>query len=348
MRRHIAVFVLSLAAALFFLPAAAQINETLTTQQVECNERQLFGLLGRMGLQGINDPQGARSLTLLVTFSNRFGFFQGLAVANQTPLQAETPGGSVRAENFLAFSINPSIRTTLLNPERQLLPQVSLVREESSSNVVSPGDPSALRLILNPTLASDGGESNLEINNVDPVTNAQCGLEESVDVKPGRGLILDGLTTPCHAEFASFDVFMFEILQRILRVQAPGNPSQDFKVAIYRSEEERGYRIDVYPLRAGGATDGRVALKLIATADAEGHLMGGTLSVLPDCAGGVQTGCTNADQAVDVFLFPPVFGGLQIRFRTDVAVEVSFQPGTTPQAAPVDWSQLLDATPWND
>lgn len=350
MRRNFSVLSFAVFSLLFSSLATAQpLTNTLTSAQVTCNELQLFSLLSRISLQGVNDPQNNLSLTLLVSYSNSFGFFEGLAVANQSPFTAVNPGGTTRAESFLAFSLNPSIRRTLLNPNRQPLEQVSLVREDTSSNLVGANANNALAVFLNPTLGcNDNNPGRLQINNLQETGN-QCGLRRDSDIKPGRGLTLAGLTTPCHTNFTDFDRTVFEILQRTFRVQSPSNLAQDFEVAIFRGEAELTYRIDVYPVAANGASNaGKLALELTLTPDGFGGIQNGTLSLLPGCSSGLQTGCTTSTQAINVFMVPPVFGGAEIRLINDVVAQLSFQPGaTTPAPASVDFEQLLDGTAWD-
>lgn len=352
MRRNLAVLSVAVLSLVLAARATAQpLTNTLTAEQVACNETQLSNLLSRTSLQGVNDQQNNLSLTLLVSYSNPFGFFEGLAVANQAPFTAANPGGNTRAESFLAFSLNPSIRRTLLNPSRQPLEQVSLVREETSSNLVGANASDALVVFLNPTLGANNSNNpgRLQINNIGETTAAQCGLRRSSDIKPGRGLTLAGLTSACHTQFTDFDRMVFEILQRTFRVQSPTNPAQDFEVAIFRGEDELTYRIDVYPVGADGASNaGKIALELTLTADGSGVVQNGSLRILPNCSSGLQMGCTSSNVAINVFMVPPVFGGNQIRLTSDVVTQLSFQPGTaTPAPATVDFSQLLEGTPWN-
>ncbi|HEX6898514.1 MAG TPA: hypothetical protein VF789_02330 [Thermoanaerobaculia bacterium] len=350
MRRNLAALSFTVFSLLIAGLAAAQpLTNTLTSEQVTCNELQLAALLSRMSLQGVNDPQNNLSLNLLVTYSNRFGFYEGLAVANQSPFTAANPGGGTRAESFLAFSLNPSIRTTLLNPNRQRLEQVSLVREDTSSNLVNANANNALVVFLNPTLGgNDTSTGRLQINNIGDTTVAQCGLRRGADTKPGRGLTLAGLTTPCHTQFTDFDRLVFEILQRTFRVTSPTTPAQDFEIAIFRGEEQLTYRIDVYPVGTNGAaTNGKVALELALTTDGSGAITGGTLSILPNCSSSLQLGCTTSTVALNVFLVPPVFGGTGIRLTSDIGAQLTFQPGAaTPSPATVDFGQILEGTPW--
>lgn len=350
MRRNFALLpLIGLSLVLAAGSAAAQpLSNPLTPEQVACNEAQLASLLDRLSVDGIHHQQATAqsqtwsvlSRTLLVTYSNRFGFFEGLAVAGWTVPGPDAPEGAVRSESFLAFSLNPSIRTTLANPARPPLAQISLMREEPSSTLVSSSSPEALAVFLNPTAAPNATAGRLEINNLQTAA-AQNGLARSADTKPGRGLA--GLVTPCHTELTDFDRFVFEILERVFRVQAPGNPARGAKIAIFRGEEPLTYRIDVYPLGANG----KVALDLALKVDGEGHLQTGSLRVLPTCAAGLQLGCTSATIALDFFLFPPVSGSSQTRVASDLMTELSFQPGTTPSSAIADFIRLLGKTTWN-
>jgi hypothetical protein len=352
MRRNFAILsfaLLSLILATGFAAAqpASVTSNALTNAQVTCNETQLQSLLQRMTLQGTGTQSANLSLTLLVSYSNPYGFFEGLAVVNQTPISVAT-AGSTRPESFLAFSINPSIRTTLLNPTRPLLDQVTLVREETNSNLVSSNSPTAINLSLNPTLAANATSGLLEINNVQ-ASGSQCSQVLNADLKPGRGLIQAGLTTPCHTLFTDFDRFVFEVLERTFRVAAPSNPAQDFKVAIYRGEQPFTYRIDVYPVGSNGTLGNPVALLLTLATDASGNLANGVLQLLPACAGGQTTGCTNPQSlALTFYLVPPVFGGSQVRLNSDVQTTFPLAAGAT-TATPVSFSfaQILTGTSWN-
>ncbi len=351
MRRNFAVLSFALLSLILTTGlVAAQTSNTsnaLTAGQVACNQTQLRNLLQRMTLQGTGSQSADLSLTLLTTYSNSFGFFEGLAVANQTPF-AVASAGSTRPESFLAFSLNPSIRTTLLNPARQPLAQVTLVREETNSNLVASGSPVTLNLSLNPTLGADATSGLLEINNLQ-LSGSQCTQALSADLKPGRGLIQAGLTTPCHTLFTDLDRFVFEILERTFRVASSSNPAQDFKVAIYRGEDPFTYRIDVYPVNANGTLGGPIALLLSVSTDASGNLRDGLLQVLPYCITGQTADCSTAS-TVDLtfYLVPPVFGGNQVRLTSDISVSLSLPAnGAPPQAAPVSFSLILGGTSWN-
>jgi hypothetical protein len=327
--------------------AAQPFSNTLTAEQVACNESQLQQLLQRLTLTRGTSGNHNRSLTLLLTYSNAFGFYEGLAVFNQTPLRANGTVNATEAEQFFAFYINPSIRQLLLNPARPTLAQVSLAREISSSNLVTAGAATAMTLTLNPTLAAQGGAGNLVINNFQAANGQACGGLLAVDVKPGRGLIDAGLVTPCHTALTDFDRMVFSILERTVRVQATGSALVDTKIAIYRGEQPFTYRIDVYPLSASGQLTGKIALQLTINVDAQGRITDGQLTILPPCVGIERSGCSNADTGLEVFLLPPVFGGVEARPVSAPSFSVVYQFGATPAPVVVDWTRLLSGTTWN-
>lgn len=335
------------------VPAQAQLTNNLSIQQVACNERQLQQILSLMTLErGNGSSNNNRSLSLLVTYSNQFGFYEGLAVVNQTPLRANAPLAAGGAEHFLAFHLNPDIRQLLSNPARPQLAQVSLVREETASNLVAANSANALRLSLNPTLDPNADEAQLQINNFQ-ANGQSCVGVRSVDVKPGRGLVSAGLTDACHEQLTDFDRHVFAILERMVRVQASGtgggnNNLLDTKIAIFRGQDALTYRIDVYPLGTNGQMTGKVALELELQADGQGRISSGQLRILPSCLGGAPaSNCTSSTTALEVFLLPPVFGGFETRLTSGSSASISFQAGASPAPVSVDFGDLLSDTTWN-
>lgn len=345
------IFLLALALLAFTLPAASQngSDNTLTTAEVECNEIQLQNLLEKLELEGSNNGSQSRDFTLFVTYSNPFGFYEGLAVANQDPLISSNAVAAAQRENFLAFHINPSVRSFLLNPARTPLDQISLEREESSSNLVGSGDANTLNVFLNPTLNPNGGSARLQINNLQ-ATGAACAQSMGLSTKPGRGLAVAGLLTNCHTSFSDFDRTMFALLQRMLRVEVQTPGSGDAEVAIYRGEDPFTYRVDIYPLNnSGDASLGKLALLLTVETSPQGQLTGGNIRALPDCTGASSSelGCTSTDVPMQVYIFPPLFGGTQTRLASGPSAVFNFQPGTTTNPVSLSWSTLLNGTTWN-
>lgn len=346
------VFALALILATPALAQTGEDNNPLLEDQVACNETQLQRLLERLDLDpaGSNNPNPGRDFTLFVSYSNPFGFYEGLAVSNQTPLRAANAGGGAQsAEHFLAFHLNPSIRSLLTNPERTPLSQVSLEREESSSNLVGQNNPNAVRVTFNPTLDLTGTDGLLEINNFQ-VVGQSCGLAQTLSTKPGRGLVAAGLSSNCHTRFSDFDRAMFALLQRILRVQVGGPFSGDAEVAIYRAQSPFTYRVDIYPLNnQGQANAGKLALEIAVDTSPQNDLQTGQIRVLPDCAAGQTRGCTSTQIPVEVYLFPPVFGGSQVRLNSGAFFLLDFDPDAA-STTPVDfnWAPLLAGTAWDD
>jgi hypothetical protein len=347
----IAGIVLLLGAVLAPWPALAQdLTQMLTPAEVACNETQLQALLERLSFTNRTGGSTARPTTLFLTYSNRYGFYEGLVVSNQSPLSASSPAG-VTPEEILAFHVNPSVRQFLLNPARLPLEQVSLEREDTSSDFVAASDPNAFLLALDPTLDQTGGDARLQINNFSsPAAGQSCNGFLSTSTKPGRGLSLAGITAVCHTDLSTYDRFIFSLLERVLRVEVIGAGGRDAKVALFRGENPLTYRIDVYPLPTSpvnGTLLGRLSLQLVLATDANGRLTTGQLSALPSCLGGQPSDCSNATVGVRVGLYPPIFGGSEVRTNGGAAVSLTYQPGTNPGPVTVDWRLLLAGTPWN-
>jgi hypothetical protein len=145
---------------------AAELTRPLTAEEVACNERQLEQLLSRIqsGDEVYGYPQVPKGL--FVTYSNSVGFYEGLALSMQwwrLDIGQVPPDRAI--EHYLAFNINPSIRTLLVNPARPELGQVSLGREQSNSNLVSPGSYFELKVAIDPSLPGNPQPDLLEINN---------------------------------------------------------------------------------------------------------------------------------------------------------------------------------------
>jgi hypothetical protein len=116
---------------------AGSLTQRLTKAEVDCNARQLDRLLARVSTGVVNLQPFQPPKIVIVSYSNKDGFYEGLAFTNQdwrrdpfTGLPPPTP------ERELAFHLNPSIRRLLLNPARPPVGQVSLGREQASSEGV--------------------------------------------------------------------------------------------------------------------------------------------------------------------------------------------------------------------
>ncbi len=339
--------------------AAGELTQPLTTEEVTCNERQLERLLGRLaaGDEVLFGLQLAK--TLLVSYSNSVGFYDGLAMtAQQWRLDlGDVPPFPTPPEHYLGFHINPSVRALLLNPGRTPLGQVALEREETGSNLVGPGGSLGvfdLKVRLDPNLPDNPRPEPLVINNfVVPAAGSPYNGFRAASTKPGRGLSQDGLLTPCHAKFTDFDRHVFALLQRMLRGR--GEPvnrifAGDVEISVFRGEARNLYRANVYVL--GGASapyEARLAIELELGWTPEGRITSGTMRARPLCASGEELGCSQVAQLPPVaFLIRPVFGGHEHWHPDldDVGVSLDEASQPTPPVS-LDFEALLSGTAWN-
>jgi hypothetical protein len=352
MKRTCGTF-LFLLMALLGLPtavAAKDLTQPLTAEEVACNERQLEKLLQRMNAAKESHIPPQLPTILLVSYSNSTGFYDGL-VATDQGFRLDIGGiPPVPAyEHYLAFNINPSIRTLLLNPGRPELSQVGLNREQSSSNLVTPGGYFDLTLTLNPTL---GGGDPLVINNFEePLPGEPYNGFLANSTKPGRGLAVDALLSPCHEKLTDFDRHVFSLLQRMIRSLDMGAYSApDVEVSIFRGEEPQTYRINIYPIYENLEPRGRLAVALKLSWTPTGKLTSAILTALPGCVTEGQTGCTALDRvSTAAFLVPPVFGGTEY-YPNDSAENGVFYIWYEGPSAPstVNLEALLAHTTWNE
>ncbi len=320
-----------------------------------CNAAQLDRMLSRMTaptrvFHPIELPK-----TVLLTYSNSVGFYEGLALTNQFLRHLTTPGDLPVPEHHLAFHLNPDVRTLLLNPERPPVGQVSLNREQSASNSTTPGTPVEVVLTLDPSLAGNPAPDLLIINNFEVPNQGQPynGFLAN-STKPGRGLSVDGLLSSCHDRFSEQDRRVFALLQRIIRFRGELNGAlrdtlADVKVAIFRAEEEQTYRLNVTFLDPAGVAHGHLALELRIDSTQDGRLTTGALTALPSCTGAPSLACTTTDLKVETLLVAPVLPGQD--FWNDQAPEARrlfFDPAhPLPAPMAVDFEALLAGTAWN-
>ncbi len=337
--------------------AQAQLTNSLTTEEVGCNARQLDLLLGRVSagdgvLQSNQLPK-----TAFVTYSNPDGFYEGLALTNQDwRIDPLLPSPPPTPERYLAFHLNPSIRTLLLNPARPPVGQIALGREQASSNLVTSGGPYDLTVKINPTLSPvPPAQDLLEINNFEvPATGQPYNGFLANSTKPGRGLDQDGLLTPCHRKLTNFDRQVFALLQRMIRVTTfiqEEDQYGDTEISVFRAEEEHTYRLTIYPLGTPGLSppQGHVAGEIKLSWTDSGRLTAGTLKVLPACGGTVKLDCSASDAITRIFLISPVFGGAEKWPDSLQSNEVFFDGlgGGISGPATYDIEALLAGTDWS-
>ena len=340
--------VLAVSIGLFALPiSAVELTQSLTAEEVACNELQLEKLLSRMEVRSQPGPHPPKYL--LVSYSNSGGLYEGLAATAQYfGLGPDTPPANPY-EHYLAFNINPSIRKLLLNPARKPLPQAGLNRERSNSNLVAPNSYFSMTVELAPTSSV---RDSLVINNFsEPAVGAPYNGFLATSTRPGRGLVTDQLLEPCHGKLTDFDRHVFAILQRIVRAEFPvqGN-LPDVEIAIFRGEEPHTYRLNLYPEYEDFPLESRLAAELKLTWSPRGMLTTVEMTALPACAEGQVIGCTSGfHTSSHVVLIPPVFGGREL-YQLSETVAGAFFSGESGPGTPVtaDLHHLLAGTTWNE
>ena len=329
---------------------ARDLTVPLTGAEVSCNEAQLRHLLSR-AVAGPLDPTDP-ALTIFATYSDSFGNYEGLLIGNQFIRSIPGTQPPPSPESYLAFHLDQSVRTLLLNPARPTLGQVSLTREETASTLVAvPGFFGTLMLSLDPTLGGAPSSALLAINNyAAPASGAHYNGFSASSTKPGRGLSADGLLTPCHILLSPQDRKVFEILERIVRVMVfTGSGYLDAHAAIFRAEDSHTYRVESFEIGPDGSVKGLTTAELQIDWTATGMLTTGTLSLLPACTSGQKTECSAPSLPTTILLVPPVLGGSEKWSASDPRVRsITFDPTKGPGApVSVDFGALLASSTWN-
>lgn len=349
--RRAAVIIALLALSVSSLPAGGEeLTNPLTAEEVSCDELQLERMLQRMNAAKRGEYRPPELVkTLLLSRGESGGLYDGLVATGQL---ARMGGGGVGVEesfeHYLAFNLNPAIRRLLLNPDRPQLAQVSLNREDSNSNLVRPGGAFDVVLTLDPTL---GGGDPLTINNFEvPERGRPYNGFLANSTKPGRGLITDGLLTPCHEKLTDFDRHVLSVLQRVARSDGLSEFLQpDMEVAIFRGEDPHVYRLNFYPVYEFLETRGRVAVELRISWDERGRLTTAVAQTHGVCAVEGQPGCTNLRQrSLEWYLIPPVFGGREYYDNGKVQNAGAFRLGGPDAPVTLDLAALLAGTTWNE
>jgi hypothetical protein len=330
---------------------AAELTQPLTAEEVACNERQLERLLSRLkaGDEMIAYPQVPKGV--FVSYSNSVGFYEGLALTMQDwrlDIGQIPPDHAI--EHYLAFNINPSIRTLLVNPRRPELGQVSLGREQSNSNLVSPGSYFELKVSIDPSLPGNPQPDLLEINNYEvPAVGEPYDGFLANSTKPGRGLTEDGLLTPCHEKLTAFDRHVFAILSRMIRFYYAGFGLDDWEGAIFRGMDIHTYRFNIYPIEGTRNPPlGRVAGEIHLAWSPEGMLKTATWQMLPFCLQGQELGCTSLLSLSEAAMVTPVFGGVETYDNTDMFLtRVFISTDVLGPAVTVNLEKMLSQTTWN-
>jgi len=345
------------------LRAAQPVSLPLTPEQVTCEERQIGRLIHRLSV-----AYNGSSLFLWRS-SPGGGLYEGLVGTNEMHFVTQF-GDRSREEHQLAFDLILHAEADFLNPRRTVLPQATLVRRDTASNLdvpISGNGNLLIRMDLAPEVPNpDTPTIPLKIS-----TRREPGREKADGA--GRGLSVDDLLTPCHGEVTEFDQRVFAILARAVRPTAclaepVVNPlaclGTRFKTAVYRAEAPLTYRIDVYPYTSFcndqgqcGYGEVRVPFLLQLLLDPEGRLTMGTVTALPFCEhpdGTVDhTGCIQVlDPEIGLYILPPIRPGVAVQgepfFRRAAHLNLDLIGSEfNVLQAEVNWADLLRDTAWN-
>jgi hypothetical protein len=343
------------------MSAAQSFGKALTADQVACEERQLSRLLYRT-VAGAVDSQ-----VFLWRSSPAGGAFSGLSVAG--PLVDIVTGLLSHREEQLAFDLILKTQEDFLNPQRQLLPQATLVRRDTASNLSSapPVPDNTLNVII---------DLALEVPNPTAPTHPLMITNRRTpgagqDDEASRGLAIADLLTACHTEVSDFDLRVFSLLSRTVRASdALLEPSPrclgpfscaSFKGIIFRGAEPLTYRMNIHDYGFSCVNDdcfygeGGVALLFRLQVDGGGRLTGGDVQVLPWCEAGERFGCTDAQNPdFGVFVLPPLRPGVETQgesaFLRAAHLNIWFNGAGEDNVLhdTVNWPDLLRDTSWNE
>ncbi|HXU32351.1 MAG TPA: hypothetical protein VN851_17430 [Thermoanaerobaculia bacterium] len=351
----VALIVLSAARALL---AAQPVSLALTPEQVTCEERQMGRLIHRLSV-----AYNGSSLFLWRS-SPEGGAYEGLVGTNEMHFVTQF-GDRSREENQLAFDLILRAEADFLNPRRSVLPQASLVRRDTASNLdvpISGNGNLLIRMDLAPEVPNpDTPTIPLKIS-----TQREPGREKADGA--GRGLVVDDLLTPCHGEVTEFDQRVFAILARTVRPTAclsdpPGSPgcsSDRFKTVFYRGMEPFTYRIDVFLYSAhcndnGTCTygEGRIPFLFRIRVNDRSRLLDGTADAFPFCETSGQLDCIDPGNPwIAVYVLPPLRPGVEVQdepfFQRSARLNIDFIGSEfNVLHADVSWEDLLRDTAWN-
>ncbi len=343
--------------------AQLPISLPLTPAQVTCEEQQAGRLIHRISVAYLG------SSLFLWRSSPQGGTYRGLVATNDMRF-VTVQGDRFRQDQQLAFDLVLRRGDDFLDPRRSLLPQATLVRRETASNL---DVPIGLRgnLLVQMDLAPQVPNPDEPTIPLRISTRTDRG-EESAD-GAGRGLLVDDLLTPCHGEVTDFDLRVFAILARTVRpttcllepfVNPPFCAATRFKSVIYRAEQPFTYRVDVYPYTSTCNEDGecgfgefRMPFLFRVEIDPRGRLVGGTVTALPFCEQPdgtfLTTGCLQVlDPGVGLYVLPPVRPGVEVQgeavFRRGAHLNIDIiNSEFNVFNADVNWPDLLRDTAWN-
>lgn len=301
-----------LAALLSTSPSQAQIAKPLTAEQVACDADQLRAVLARSALF-FGPSYDERTAMFLFTYGAPSRDLNGLALLEQSDLHGEILG----PERQMTFAVTPSQPRLSRDPARTQLNTHYLLREPMGTDVGSIEAPSAMAVVVDPTLDPLHNDDSASVLVIDNITDSEGGVPS--DSKAGRGLA--AILQRCKNNFSAADVHVFEILSRVVRATVyttprphPGAGRMHKLATIYRGAEavaisggvRATYRMDFYPVTT--ETLRRISVEIKIDLDSDGSLGDAVLRVLPACASGdapASRACSSSPAAAVVSVIRP-------------------------------------------
>jgi hypothetical protein len=285
----------------------------LTTEQVACDADQLRAVLARSALF-FGPSYDDRTAMFLFTYGAPSRDLNGLALLEQTDLRGEVIG----PERQMTFTVTPSQPRLSRDPARTQLNTNYLLREPMGTDVGSIESPSAMAVVVDPTMDPLHNEDSASVLVIDNITGSEGGVPS--DSKAGRGLT--GILQRCKNNFSAADVHVFEILSRVVRATvyttphpSPGAGRMHKLASIYRGAAAAAlsgggvratYRMDFYPVTK--ETLRRISVEIKIDLGSDGSLGDATLRVLPACAATddpASRGCSSSPSAAVVSVIRP-------------------------------------------
>jgi hypothetical protein len=301
-----------LAALFSTTPGVAQVARPLTAEQVACDADQLRSMLARSALF-FGPAYDERTAMFLFTYGAPSRDLSGLALLEQSDLQ----GQAVGPEHQMAFTITPSQPRLSRDPARAQLNTNYLLREPVGTDVGLIEEPSAMAVVVDPTLDPLRNEDSASVLVIDNIASSEGGVPS--DSKAGRGLT--GILQRCRNNFTAADIHVFEILSRVVRATVyttphpnPGAGRMHKLATIYRGEETAAiaggvratYRMDLYPVTKEKLR--RVSLEIEIDLDRDGSPGNAVMRVLPACASAdapASSACSSSPSAAVVSIIRP-------------------------------------------
>lgn len=265
-------------------PAQGQVTRPLTAGESRCEAKRMYAatLQSWAWPRDLSFPE-SREARLTLSPAGPAGGLQGVAYLDQFTFAIGTLAST--PEELLWFTLGQTA------PNR---PQNVRLARTAETVLVDPGYAFTMAFLYGPFAVAWAGDRSalLDVDNIE--------APEGVAADTKRLPQLAQALRPCHAKHTAADFRVFNLLQRILRVQThPAHPNfylQSHKMVIYRGRTAEpipgggvrtAYRVDAYPFHE----EYRLALEILVDIDAQGRPGNATAYPLRDCDSPEQVHC---------------------------------------------------------